>query len=369
MPLEISEIMDLRINWWSTSFGEKEIALIGESIRAHNVSQGKVTRQFEEAVSEYLNVKHVVAVSNGSCALLAALIAAGVGPDDEVIMPNRTWIATAHAVRLLGGRVVTVDVEKARPIIDVAEIESVVTTRTKVILPVHMNGRAANMEVIQQIARRHKLTVIEDAAQAIGSRNRLGYLGTHSDMGCFSLSVAKAISTGQGGFIVTNDDHWAEKLRAIRTHGVESAKDPESWVMLGFNFRFNDVLASIGIEQLKLLPDRITHLKEIYQCYADGLRESSFALIPVDFDSGEVPVYNEFLVENREIWIDRLENKGIETRPFYPDINNASYLGSKRNYCPNSLRFNNKGIYLPSGPAQTHESINQVIKSIQNESL
>ena len=163
--------MDLRINWWSTSFGEKEIALIGESIRAQNVSQGKVTRQFEEAISEYLNVKHVVAVSNGSCALLAALIAAGVGPGDEVILPNRTWIATAHAVRLLGGKVVAVDVERDRPIIDVTAIEASVTNRTKVILPAHMNGRSANMEVIQRIARRHKLAVIEDAAQAIGSRN------------------------------------------------------------------------------------------------------------------------------------------------------------------------------------------------------
>jgi len=360
--------MDLRINWWSTSFGEKEIALIGESIRAQNVSQGKVTRQFEEAVSEYLNVKHVVAVSNGSCALLAALIAAGVGPNAEVILPNRTWIATAHAVRLLGGRVVVVDVERDRPIIDVTAIEAAVTSRTKVILPVHMNGRSADMEVIQQIARRHKLAIIEDAAQAIGSRNRLGYLGTQSDMGCFSLSVAKTISTGQGGFIVTSDDHWAEKLRAIRTHGIESTKDPESWAMLGFNFRFTDVLASIGIEQLKLLPERISHLREVYQCYSDGLRESPFALIPVDIDSGEVPVYNEFLVESRENWIVRLANIGIETRPFYPDVNKASYLGIAKDIFPNSRKFSKAGIYLPSGPAQSLRSIAQVINTIKDES-
>jgi len=355
------------IPWWSTSFGELEICRIAESVRSNNVSQGVVTREFEDALSAYLNVRHVVAVSNGSCALLAALIAAGVGPGDEVILPNRTWIATAHAVRLLGGRVVAVDVERDRPIIDVTAIELAVTSRTKVILPVHMNGRSANMEVIQQIARRHKLAVIEDAAQAIGSRNRHGYLGTQSDMGCFSLSVAKTISTGQGGFIVTNDDHWAERLRGIRTHGVESTKDPESWAMLGFNFRFTDVLASIGIEQLKLLSDRIAHLKEIYACYAEGLRESPFALIPVDLDTGEVPVYNEFLVENRENWIDRLARNGIESRPFYPDVDKATYLGVAKNSFPNSRNFSKEGIYLPSGPAQSLASIAQVVKTVHDE--
>ena len=355
------------ISWWSTSFGELEISRIGESIRSNNLSQGSVTRAFEDAISEYLNVKHVVAVSNGSCALLASLLAAGIGPGDEVILPNRTWIATAHAVRLLGGRVVAVDVERDRPVIDVTAIEAAVTNKTKVIIPVHMNGRSADMEVIQQIARRHKLVIIEDAAQALGSRNQFGYLGTQTDLGCFSLSVAKTISTGQGGFVVTNNDEWAAKLRAIRTHGVESTKDPESWVTLGFNFRFTDVLASIGIEQLKLLPERISHLIEIYQCYADGLKESSFAVIPVDLKSGEVPVYNEFLVENRESWIDRLERNGIETRPFYPDIDKASYLGVQAISFPNSREFSKKGIYLPSGPAKTLRSIGQVIRTIQDE--
>jgi perosamine synthetase len=358
--------MSQSISWWSTSFGENEIALICESIRSQNVSQGKVTRQFECAISEYLGVKHVVAVSNGSCALLAALMATGVGPGDEVILPNRTWIATAHAVRLLGARVVLVDVERDRPIIDAAAIEAAVTDKTKVIMPVHMNGRAADLGAIQQIAARHELAVIEDAAQALGSRNRFGYLGTQSDIGCFSLSVAKTISTGQGGFIVTNNDQLAEKLRAIRTHGVENTKDPESWVRLGFNFRFTDVLASIGIEQLKLLPERISHLTEIYQRYVDGLTDSPFKLIPLDLEAGEVPVYNEFLVEDREDWINRLASSGIETRPFYPDINQASYLGAPRSIFSNSHKFSKQGIYLPSGPSQTLGSIHQVIKAIKD---
>jgi dTDP-4-amino-4,6-dideoxygalactose transaminase len=354
------------INWWETSFGELEIQRISESIRHKNVSQGVVTKGFEDAIADFLGVTHVVAVSNGSCALLCALMAVGVGPGDEVIVPNRTWISTAHAVAVLGAKVLVVDVEADRPIIDVTRIEAAITSRTKAIIPVHMNGRAADLGAIQQIATRHKLAVIEDAAQALGSRNRLGYLGTQSDIGCFSLSVAKTISTGQGGFIVTNNDQLAEKLRAIRTHGVESTKDPESWVRLGFNFRFTDVLASIGVEQLKLLPERISHLKAIYQRYADGLNGSLFKLIPVDLEAGEVPVYNEFLVENRQDWINRLSSNGIETRPFYPDINQASYLGAPRSIFSNSHKFSKQGIYLPSGPSQTLGSIHQVIKTIKD---
>ena len=165
-------------------------------------------------------------------------MALGVVPGDEVILPNRTWIATAHAVHLLGAKVVLVNVESERPIIASGQIEERITTKTKGIIPVHMNGRSADMVKIRDIAKRHSLFVIEDAAQAIASRNNEGYLGTQSDIGCFSLSVAKAIATGQGGFAVTNNAMLAKRMRAIRTHGVENVKDPKNWAMAGFNFRF-----------------------------------------------------------------------------------------------------------------------------------
>ena len=358
--------MNYKVSWWRTSFGEEEIQRIADSIRNEFVSQGEVTKQFEQAMSDFLEVEHAIAVSSGSTAILMALMAVGVLPGDEVIMPNRTWIATAHAVHLLGAKVVLIDVGNKRPLIDADQIEQHITAKTKVIMPVHMNGRSADMLKIHEIAKRHSLFVIEDAAQAIASRNQNGYLGTQSAIGCFSLSVAKTISTGQGGFAVTNNDKLANRMRAIRTHGVENVKDPEKWGIPGFNFRFTDVLASIGIEQLNRLPDRIDHLKIIYKTYADKLKDTRFKLIPVNLELGEVPLYNEFLVENRNKWIKRLENKQIETRPFYPDLDKAPYFKQKKINYPNSRKYGLMGIYLPSGPDQSITNINKCIEIIRN---
>ena len=275
----------MKINWWRTSFGEEEIEHIANSIRNECVSQGKVTTDFEHKLSEFLEVDSVIAVSSGSAALIMALMAVGVHSGDEVIVPNRTWIATAHAAHLLGAKVILVDVEEERPIIDVAQIEKAITVQTKAIIPVHMNGRSADMQAIKKIASKYKISVVEDAAQAIASRNKDGYLGTQSDIGCFSLSVAKTIATGQGGFVATDNKELAGRMRAIRTHGVENVKNVESWIMPGFNFRFTDIQASIGIEQLKRLPDRISKLRELYSAYKKGLQNSVFQIIPDDSKS------------------------------------------------------------------------------------
>ncbi len=354
-----------KISWWRTTFGEKEIQRIAKSMRSGCVSQGRVTVEFEQRLAEFLEVEYLVAVSSGSTALLLALMTVGVKPGDEVIVPNRTWIATAHAVYLLGAKVVLVDVEPGRPIIDASKIEQKLTPRTRAIIPVHMNGRSSDMRKILEIGKTHNLAVVEDAAQALASRNAHGFLGTQSDIGCFSLSVAKTISTGQGGFAVTRNKELAQRMRAIRTHGVESVKDPKHWVMPGFNYRFTDIQASIGIEQLKLLPDRVKHLRELYTTYAEGLQKTSFQLIPVDLETGEVPVYNEYLVEDREVWVEKLQRSGIETRPFYPDLDTASYFPQLDCDFPNSRPFGRKGVYLPSGPNQPVSVVNQIARCIK----
>ena len=222
-------------------------------------------------------------------------MAAGVGPGDEVIVPNRTWIATAHAPKLLGAKVVLADSEADRPIIDVSAVQRCITKHTKAIIPVHFNGRSANMREINRIAGDHGIWVIEDAAQAFASRNREGFLGTQSRIGCFSLSVAKIIATGQGGFVATKDAALSDKLRLIRTHGVSDVLHA-SWTQLGFNFRFTDILASIGIVQLKRLPERIAKLEAIYARYAAAMPSLPFLhLVPVKIESGEIPIYIEVL--------------------------------------------------------------------------
>lgn len=352
------------IAWWRTTFGEEEIERVARAIRNEHVSQGPVVTEFEEQLAGYLGVPYVVATTSGSMAILMAVMAAGVGPGDEVIVPNRTWIATAHAPALLGARVRLVDVEADRPIIDPAKIEEAITPKTKAIIPVHLNGRSCDMKEINRIAKKYGLKVIEDAAQAMGSRNADGLLGTQSDMGCFSLSVAKIIATGQGGYIATRDKALHDKLQAIRTHGVGSVIDAE-WTQLGFNFRFTDVLASIGIVQLGRLAERIEKVKAIYLRYASAMKDLPFLkFIPVKIEAGEVPIYIEVLCKERVRLIAFLAEKGIQTRPFYPDLNRAKYLHDDSRY-PNSEKFGQQGVFLPSGPDQSLHNVDKVLEALK----
>lgn len=356
--------MTPEISWWRTSFGEEEVLQITSAIAHEYISQGPVTAEFESGLAELLGVPYVVATTSGSMALLMALWAAGIGPGDEVIVPNRTWIATAHAPLFLGAKVVLVDVEEKRPIMDVTEIESAITPRTKAIIPVHLNGRSVNMHEVQRIAKKHSLAVIEDAAQALGSCNEDGLLGMQSDMGCFSLSVAKIIATGQGGFIVTRDESLYCKLVAMRTHGVSDIVNA-SWTQPGFNFRFTDILASIGLVQLKLLPERIEKVKAIYTRYSEAMPDLPFLkFIPVDIEAGEIPIYIEVLCPERERLIQFLGDRGIQTRPFYPDLNLAPYFENTGRF-PCSEVFGAQGLFLPSGPEQPVENVDYVIQALR----
>jgi perosamine synthetase len=353
-----------KISWWRTDFGQPEIDRISASIRHEQISQGAVTAEFEQALAKRLAVPYVVATTSGSMALLMACMAADIGPGDEVIVPNRTWIATAHAPFLLGAKVVLTDVEGDRPVIDVADVERKITSRTKAIIPAHLNGRDANLEALGEIARRHGIRIIEDAAQAIGSRNGGGLLGTQGDLGCFSLSVAKLIATGQGGFVVTRDEALFRKLQALRTHGVSDVIHA-NWTIPGFNFRFNDILASVGLVQLGKLEKRIEIVRAIYERYRAAIAGlDSVRLIPVDVERGEIPIYVEVLCPERERLIAHLAKHDIEVRPFYPDLDRAVYFGNHGDF-PRSRPYAEQGIFLPSGPAQAMENVERVIEALE----
>lgn len=355
--------MSFNIPYWRTTFSNGEAEAVAQAIAQENISQGPVVAEFERQLADFLGIPYVVATTSGSMALLMSLIVAEVGPGDEVIVPNRTWIATAHAPFLLGAKVKLVDVEANRPIISVDLIERAITEKTRAIMPVHLCGRSADMRAINEIARHYNLTVIEDAAQALGSRNEDGFLGTQSDMGCFSFSVAKIISTGQGGFIATKCEAIYRKLVAMRTQGVGDVVNA-MWTQPGFNFRFTDILAAVGIVQLRQLQCRINKVKEIYRLYTEGLANLPFIrMIPVNLDSGEIPIYVEAVCERRAELIDYLASRGIQCRPFYPDLNFANYFENTGSY-PNSKIYGAAGVYLPSGPEQSFSNIHDVVSVI-----
>jgi dTDP-4-amino-4,6-dideoxygalactose transaminase len=249
------------------------------------------------------------------------------------------------------------------PIIDNDQIEAAITSKTKAIIPVHLNGRSADMRQLNDIANKYELKIIEDAAQAFGSTNEDGFLGTQSFAGCFSLSVAKLIATGQGGFVVTNNNKTYDNLNLMRTHGVSDLIN-STFSNFGFNFRFNDILASIGIEQLLKLDEHIEKAKQIYKIYRDGLKElDSIKLINAEIEHGQVPTYIEVLVEKRDELINYLYENGIQSRPFYPNLDSSTYLKSDNSF-PNSEKFCINGLFLPSGPGQSIGNINKVIDAI-----
>lgn len=346
------------IPWWRTEFGADEIAAVTRAIEGRHISQGKITRQFEEALAERLGVPYVLCTTSGTTALTMALLAAGIGAGDEVIMPNRTWVATAHACLLIGAKPVLCDVGGYVPIIDEAEIEALITRRTKAILPVHLNGRIANMPAILEIAHANNLTVIEDACQAFPQ-------APAGDAACYSLSTAKIIATGQGGFVATRSEAIYRELKALRTHDVEDAMVPQvlKWRRFGYNFRFTDLQAAMGLAQLSKLDARIAAVRQIHDLYRRQLgdwRGGEFLPIP----GYSVALYNELLSPQSEAIRAHLYDCGIESRPFYPSLHTAPYLNASGTY-PQSARYEH-GLILPSGPQQSIADIMTVCEALTN---
>lgn len=355
------------IRWWHTSFGPEEIQKIAESINAEHISQGPVTEEFEAKFASALNVPYAIATTSGSVSLLMALMALGVGKGDEVIVPNRTFIAAAHAAMLLGAEIVLVDVVPNLPVMDMDQLRQKITSRTKAIIPVHLNGRANDMEQINQIAQKYGLAVIEDACQALFSRNASGYLGTQSDAGCFSLGVTKLISTGQGGVVVTDNEKTYEKLKLVRNHGVADTFEA-TYQSTGLNFKFTDMLSSIGLVQLSKIPERLAHMNAIHERYDSAFDEFQFPfieIIPVNVEGGEVPLWVEVLCKDRPKVMSYLQSKGIQTRRFLPDLDDSPHLKNHGDF-PNSRRFGDHGVFMPCGPSQSLENIDRVIDALRH---
>ena len=353
------------IPWWRTSFGQSEVDKLAESVSNEHISQGPVTAEFEEKFASAINMPFAVATTSGSVALLISLMALGIERGDEVIVPNRTWIATAHAVLMLGAKVVLVDVKPDSPIIDIDQVRKKITPKTKAILPVHVNGRACDIDELNLIAEQNNLHIIEDAAQAMFSKNKEHFLGTQSSLGCFSFSPAKLVSTGQGGMIVTKNRAIYESLKLILNHGVID-NFTDRWTRLGFNFKFTDLLASFGIVQLDRTKKRIAHLYAVYDRYKAALDNANFPfirMIPNKIKNGELPLYIEALSTERQRLMNFLTSHEIETRPATPNLHTSDYLNNPYNF-PNSNIFSEQGLILPCGPEQPLDNVEKVIECL-----
>ncbi len=321
------------------------------------------TREFEATIAEFVGSAHCVALSNGTVSLVAALLALGIGPGDEVIVPDFTMIASANAVVLAGAVPRLVDIDRTNLCLDVELAGRAVTPRTKAMMVVTLNGRSPDMDRAAELADRHGLHIIEDAAQSLGSKYRGTHLGTFGRVGSFSFSVPKVITTGQGGALVTDDPALAERIRGIKDFGRPSA-GTDVHEMIGFNFKFTDLQAVIGLEQMKTLQWRIERKKEIFSLYRRELEGSSgVRFIDTNLED-TAPWFVDVLVPDPEGLGAYLRTRNIGTRRFYPAIHSQPAYGWRGEY-PNSAYAFDHGLWLPSSLRLTDDDIKRVCREIR----
>lgn len=348
-----------RIPWWRVDYGLEVLDALIACNNEKAFSMGNKVQEFEASFKNLFNFKDVVAVTSGSDAILLSLITQGVQPGDKVLIQDRSWIAAANAAKILGAQIILVDIDKEEMTLSLEDLEKKYEKDVKGLIVVHMNGRSPDMLKVREFCDSKGIFLIEDSAQALGSRYAGKLLGSFGSLGIFSLSTAKIIGAGQGGVIVVNDSSMLSRIRKGRIHGVENVIAAK-WEDLGFNFRMTDLHAAIALTQLPKYQQRMERLKEIQQLYINLLKDFKFGnIIEVDFASGQVGPYVEFLLdqaEYRQELMDYLDRSNVEVRPFYPSISESPILGdSSQN--PFAQDIARRGLYLPSGPGILDEEI------------
>jgi perosamine synthetase len=259
---------------WLSDEEKKEILMVLDEgiLTSPALEGGKRVQEFESLLKRYLSIKHVIAVNSGTSALLAALLALGLKEGDEVLLPSFTFVASANSVVAAGGTPVFVDINKSDYTIDIRDLATKITKRTRAIMPVHLYGHPADLDELFELARSNSLEIIEDACQSLGSEYREKQTGTFGSMGCFSMYASKVLTSGEGGAIATDDDLLADQLRMIRNHGMVEGYDTR---VFGLNLRLPEISAAIAKGQMKKLNDMLEKRRNNAKLLTELLTHSS----------------------------------------------------------------------------------------------
>lgn len=331
------------------------------------LTEFKRTTEFERRISSYTGAKHCIVVNNGTISLTLMAMAVGLKYGDEVIVPNYTMIATPNSIKMFGAVPVFVDVEKETLCMDIECVKRAITPKTRALLFVNANGRypKSGIQVFQDLCIKHGIIFLEDAAQSLGSFYPDGrHQGTISKAGSFSFSAPKVISTGQGGAIVTNEDDLALRIKKLKDFGRSSGGN-DFHDSIGYNFKFTELQAVIGNEQMKKLPMRVDRKKEIYQLYKKllkGVNSVEFFDQDLEFTS---PWFIDVLVAKRSELMDFLKSNGIGTRVMYPPINKQIAYKVSGEY-PVSEMVGNKGLWLPSASQLSDDQVRYICSKIDD---
>ena len=388
-----------------TGLTEDEIQSVLEPLRSGWLVQGPKVREFEQAWSSFTGAEHSITVTSCTTALHLSLAALGFGPGDEAIVPAFTWISTANVVEHLGGRVVFADIDLSTFNIDPAGIESLITPRTKAILPVHLFGLSADMRAINDIAKKHNLWVVEDAACGFGATFHDRHVGTLGNTGCFSFHPRKAITTGEGGMITTNDSHLADSLRRLRDHGAAMSDlqrhlGPRPYLLAdhpdaGYNQRMTDLQAALGAAQMQRAAAIVNERRYLADTYdaaysdLDWLRTPNaptgyghgYQSYPCLFEPETVlqavknrdhPLLKE-VSERRNAWMEELQQQGVSTRPATHAVHMLSYYREKYRLKPEQFlaaqAANDCSISLPLFHGMQPKEQEYVINAVKNRNI
>lgn len=350
---------------------------IAEVLQSQRFILGPQVEECEEAIARYCGCPHAIGMSSGSDALLACLMAENIGPGDEVITTPYTFFATVGAIARVGATPVFIDIDPQTYNLNPNEIESKITKQTRAIIPVHLYGQMADMDVVMSVARKYGLIVIEDAAQAIGAQYKGRSAGSIGHYGCFSFFPSKNLgAAGDGGMVVTQDSDRADKLKCLRSHG---SKPKYHHKIIGGNFRLDALQAAIVTVKLKYLDQwtaaRQRNAKIYSELLSDALvplSDQSFAPVTIPRVKTDRHIFNQYVIRTsrRDQLQDWLKQKKIETEIYYPVPMHLqecfSYLGHKVCAFPESERAANETLALPIYPELSADQINYVVDSIRD---
>ena len=330
-------------------------------------SKGAFIKRFEDEFSNFTGIKYSAGVSNGTVALHVALLALGIGKDDEVIAPTFTYIASVNSIFYTGAKPVFVDSDPQTWQIDPNKIEDRITEKTKAIMVVHLYGHPCEMDEIKKIAGKHNLLIVEDCAEAIGTKYKGKHVGSFGEISTFSFFGNKAITTGEGGMVCTNDPDLNDLVIRIKGQGL--AKNQEYFHdIIGYNYRMTNICAAIGCAQLERINEILLRKRFVAETYINALKN-----LPVDYHKESAECHHSYwmftILVNSEKERTQLRNhlskSGIETRPTFHPVHTMPMYKENESY-PVAEDLGKRGINLPSYPDLKEEDILFIIDKIQS---
>ena len=353
------------------SITKKEIDYVNDAVKSGWVSSlGKYIDLFENKFAAYCGTKYALTTSNATAALHLSLVSLGIKSGDEVLIPDLTFVATANAVKYTCAKPIMVDIDKDTLCINKEDIKKSITSKTKVIIPVHLYGHPADMDEINSIAEEYGLYVVEDAAEAHGAEYKGKKVGSLGTCGIFSFYGNKIITSGEGGMITTDNEVLYQKMRYLRDHAMDKKK--RYWhTEIGFNYRMTNIQAALGLAQLERINELIDKKNEIFEWYRNGLKnltgiklnyqakwaKNAYWMICIEKDN-----YTE---SQRDEFIKKLKEKNVDSRPYFYPISDMPMYKNNNIFTPITHKIYKRGLNLPSYFDITEKQVNYICKVVR----